>query len=104
MPLTNRRQSSSLDAESVVASEVSKPAVSPIPFLLREATLTDAITILRLARLLDSINLPTDKSDLVALIRRSQRSFRGKLKTASRRECISLFWKKPPREKLSGRR
>ena len=89
MPLTNGRQSSSLGAESVVAPEVSKPAVSPIPFLLREATLTDAITILRLARLLDSINLPTDKSDLVALIRRSQRSFRGKLKT--RQEGMYLF-------------
>jgi arginine N-succinyltransferase len=50
-----------------------------IPFLLREATPADAPQVLRLARLLDSINLPTEKKDLVALVQRSARSFRGKI-------------------------
>lgn len=80
MTLTTGRhaRSSSVVGTSTVA--VSKPAVSPVTFLLREATPTDAPAILRLARLLDSINLPTEKSDLTALIQRSHQSFRGKLK------------------------
>jgi arginine N-succinyltransferase len=61
----------------------------PVPFLVREATPADAAQILRLARLLDSINLPTDKLDLLACIRRSVVSFRGKLR--SRREGVYLF-------------
>lgn len=81
MPVTNGRHSSSANAVSIAAPGVTKPAVLPIPFLLREAAPADATTVLRLARLLDSINLPTEKSDLVALIQRSQQSFRGKLKT-----------------------
>jgi arginine N-succinyltransferase len=60
-----------------------------IPFLLREATLADASQILRLARLLASINLPTEKNDLVARIRRSALSFRGKIK--DRQNGVYLF-------------
>jgi arginine N-succinyltransferase len=48
-----------------------------IPFLLREARPADVQQILRLARFLDSINLPTEKKDLVALVQRSTQSFRG---------------------------
>lgn len=50
-----------------------------IPFLLREAVVTDAPRILRLARLLDSINLPTEEVELAALIERSAASFRGEV-------------------------
>jgi len=60
-----------------------------IPFLLREATPADASQILRLARLLASINLPTEKNDLVARIRRSALSFRGKIK--DRQNGVYLF-------------
>ena len=81
MPLTNGLRSPSLNAVAISTPEVSRPFVSPIPFLLREATPADAASILRLARLLDSINLPTEKNSLAALIQRSQQSFRGKLKT-----------------------
>jgi len=55
------------------------PSASLIPFFLREAARTDATQILRLARLLDSVNLPTEEDDLVALIQRSSLSFRGKI-------------------------
>jgi arginine N-succinyltransferase len=60
-----------------------------IPFLLREAILADVPQVLRLARLLDSINLPTEEEDLVALIHRSALSFRGKI--ADRQEGVYLF-------------
>ncbi len=60
-----------------------------IPFLLREATPADASQILRLARLLASINLPTEKNDLLARIRRSALSFRGKIK--DRQNGVYLF-------------
>jgi arginine N-succinyltransferase len=67
----------------------SKRSVALIPFLLREATPADTSQILRLARLLDSINLPTEKSDLAALIQRSAPSFRGKVK--GRQAGVYLF-------------
>jgi arginine N-succinyltransferase len=60
-----------------------------IPFLLREATTADVPQVLRLARLLDSINLPTEEDDLVALTRRSALSFRGK--TPDRHDGVYLF-------------
>ncbi|MBI3302378.1 MAG: arginine N-succinyltransferase [Deltaproteobacteria bacterium] len=69
--------------------ELSKRSASPVPFLLREATPADSSQILRLARLLDSINLPTEKHDLVALIQRAALSFRGKIK--DRRDGAYLF-------------
>ncbi|HXG19340.1 MAG TPA: arginine N-succinyltransferase [Methylomirabilota bacterium] len=54
------------------------PLASPvISFLLREAAPADSPRILRLARMLDSINLPTEEADLAALITRSTVSFRG---------------------------
>jgi len=81
MPLRKERRSLASGVGTVSTLEVSKPAVLLVPFLLREATPADAAPILRLARLLDSINLPTEKNDLTALIQRSQQSFRGKLKT-----------------------
>jgi len=60
-----------------------------ISFLLREAVPADASRILHLARLLDSINLPTNSTDLTALIRRSVRSFRGNSK--DRQGSVYLF-------------
>ncbi|HEV8715967.1 MAG TPA: arginine N-succinyltransferase [Candidatus Binatia bacterium] len=60
-----------------------------IPFLLREATAADVPQVLRLARVLDSINLPTEENDLVALIHRSTLSFRGKIQ--DRQDGMYLF-------------
>ena len=60
-----------------------------IPFLVREAGPTDAPHILRLSRLLDSINLPTEESDLAVLIGQSSASFRGKI--TNREEGVYLF-------------
>jgi len=67
----------------------SKRSASLIPFLLREAVPADAPHVLRLARLLDSINLPTEKNDVNALIQRSRQSFRGKIK--ARQDGVYLF-------------
>lgn len=61
----------------------------PIPFLLREATAADLPQVLRLARILDSINLPTEKNDLVALMHRSALSFRGQIQ--DRQDGMYLF-------------
>jgi arginine N-succinyltransferase len=61
----------------------------PVPFLLREAILADVNPILRLSRLLDSINLPTEESDLTALIQQSTASFRGEIK--DRKDGVYLF-------------
>src|SRR5438093_6740556 len=47
---------------------------------MREATAADLSQILRLARLLDSINLPTEEDDMAALIQRSVLSFRSEIK------------------------
>src|SRR5262245_19870780 len=48
----------------------------PMPrFVLREARTTDLEALLRLSRLLDSINLPTGREDLHRVIARSRRSF-----------------------------
>lgn len=63
--------------------------VSPPPFLLREAIATDAPRMLHLSRLLDSINLPTEEEDLLALITRSAASFRGKIQ--NREDGVYLF-------------
>lgn len=49
----------------------------------------DSTQILRLARVLDSINLPTEKDALATFIRRSVLSFRGKLK--DHQDRIYLF-------------
>jgi arginine N-succinyltransferase len=89
MPPMNAVPSPSSDVALVATSEVVKRSISPIPFLMREATAADAAQILRLARLLDSINLPTEKNDLGALIQRSTLSFRGKL--TERQEGMYLF-------------
>ena len=75
-------ESSSLESE-VGAS------VSTIPFRLREAIPTDVPQVLRLSRLLDSINLPTEESDLVSLIEQSSVSFRGK--AVSREQGVYIF-------------
>ena len=64
-------------------------AVAPtIPFLVREAN-PRMCRILRLSRLLDSINLPTEESDLAALIGQSSASFHGKI--TNREEGAYLF-------------
>ena len=89
MPLTNGLHATSANVISIVPSEESRRSIARIPFLVREARRTDAAHILRLARLLDSINLPTERRDIDALIRRSTQSFRGKLKQHA--EGVYLF-------------
>jgi len=56
---------------------------------MREATAADVSQILRLARLLDSINLPTEEDDMAALIQRSVLSFRSEIK--ERADGMYLF-------------
>jgi arginine N-succinyltransferase len=48
-------------------------------FVLREARAADLDDLLRLSRILDSINLPTDRDELRSTIARSRRSFAGSL-------------------------
>lgn len=56
-----------------------EPASSPA-FVLREARPGDRPRVLKLARWLDSINLPTGAADLAAMIARSRRSFAGRVR------------------------
>jgi arginine N-succinyltransferase len=69
---------SNSSAATVTTQRPLQPVAAPIPFLLREAVPTDAPQILRLSRLLDSINLPTEEVDLAVLIEQSVVSFRGR--------------------------
>jgi arginine N-succinyltransferase len=48
-------------------------------FVLREARPADLDELLRLSRILDSINLPTERDELRSVIARSRRSFSGSL-------------------------
>ncbi len=57
---------------------------APPAFLIREATHRDHQQLLRLARRLDSINLPTDTRELRELLSRSRSSFRGLSRDRSR--------------------
>ena len=53
-------------------------------FLLREARPDDKRPLLELARELDSVNLPTDGDELGETLKRSSRSFRGRVRDRSR--------------------
>lgn len=53
-------------------------------FLIREARIDDHLKILKLARELDSINLPTDAAELRDALARSALSFRNRIKDRSR--------------------
>ena len=53
-------------------------------FVLREARPSDRRRLLRLARELDSINLPTDSSEMAQMLVRSARSFRGLIPNRAR--------------------
>jgi arginine N-succinyltransferase len=77
------------DVRAVAVERPLPASALTIPFLVREAVPTDVPHILRLARLLDSINLPTEEPDLIALIQRSSASFRGRLQ--NREEGMYLF-------------
>jgi arginine N-succinyltransferase len=89
MSTTNELQRSSVHTPASATIETTNPIFVPVPFLLREAIPADAQHILRLARLLDSINLPTEEADLLALMERSFSSFRGEMQ--SREEGVYLF-------------
>ncbi len=58
-------------------------------FLIREARPADHRRLLRLARELDSINLPTDAAELAEALERSARSFRGRV--ANRARAVYIF-------------
>jgi arginine N-succinyltransferase len=53
-------------------------------FLLREARPRDKPRLLELARVLDSINLPTRAGEMDAALKRSHQSFRGRIRDRSR--------------------
>ncbi len=67
----------------------SKRFAAAIPFLIREAQPKDLAEVLRLSRMLDSINLPTTRKELARFLRQSRLSFRGKL--PHRQEGVYLF-------------
>ncbi|MGE0684349.1 MAG: arginine N-succinyltransferase [Candidatus Binatia bacterium] len=77
------------DVATITTQNSLQPIAPKIPFLVREAVPTDAPQILRLSRLLDSINLPTEGADLAALIEQSVVSFRGQ--AVSREAGAYLF-------------
>ena len=58
-------------------------------FLIREARVTDHRRLLRLARELNSINLPTDSAEMAETLARSARSFRGQI--ANRARAMYIF-------------
>lgn len=58
-------------------------------FLIREARLTDHRRLLRLARELDSINLPTDSAEMAETLARSGKSFRGRV--TNRARAVYIF-------------
>lgn len=58
-------------------------------FVIREARPGDHRRLLRLARELDSINLPTDSAELTEMLERSARAFRGR--TANRARAVYVF-------------
>src|SRR5271166_5174972 len=49
-------------------------------FLLREARPRDKRRLLELARMLDSVNMPTRAGEMEAALRRSESSFRGRIR------------------------
>jgi len=53
-------------------------------FIVRDARPTDLDDLLRLSRILDSINLPTEREELRSAIARSRRSFAGSLADSAR--------------------
>jgi arginine N-succinyltransferase len=58
-------------------------------FLIREARATDHRRMLRLARELDSVNLPTDSAEMAETLARSAKSFRGRI--ANRARAVYVF-------------
>ncbi|HVB80188.1 MAG TPA: arginine N-succinyltransferase [Candidatus Binataceae bacterium] len=63
-------------------------AVQPA-FIIREARTTDHRSLLRLARELDSVNLPTDSAEMAETLARSAKSFRGRV--ANRARAVYIF-------------
>lgn len=63
-------------------------------FLIREARLQDWRQILPLARILDSINLPTTPNAMREALRRSQASFRGRIRDRTR--ALYIFCAEEP--------
>ena len=89
MPLTSGPPSLSSNEAWISMPQSLRRSVAPIPFFIREARPKDLKPILRLSRLLDSINLPTEERELARLLRRSVLSFRGKV--AHPQDGIYLF-------------
>ncbi|MGH7915247.1 MAG: arginine N-succinyltransferase [Candidatus Binataceae bacterium] len=58
-------------------------------FLIREARTSDHRRLLRLARELDSVNLPTDSAEMAETLARSAKSFRGRV--ANRARAVYVF-------------
>ncbi|MGH7856270.1 MAG: arginine N-succinyltransferase [Candidatus Binatia bacterium] len=72
----------------------SRPVEGAPPLVLRDARPSDEEALLRLARILDSINLPTEVRELRAALRRSRRSFAGAIEDPS--EGIYIFIAEEP--------
>jgi arginine N-succinyltransferase len=59
---------------------------------IRAATSEHLESLCQLARYLDTVNLPNDASALEALLRISERSFRGEIHNPRRREYVFVLW------------
>jgi arginine N-succinyltransferase len=77
------------DPITIVSERDRQVSIPTAPFLLREAAPADALQILRLSRLLDSINLPTEEQDLTLLLAQSTASFRSNIRR--REDGVYLF-------------
>jgi arginine N-succinyltransferase len=97
MPLSNGPRVVPTNVVSLASQGEAKRQAFQIPFLVREARPTDAAPILRLARLLDSVNLPTERRDMDTLLHRSVRSFRGKLKQRDEGAYLFVIEEQAPR-------
>ena len=60
-------------------------------YLIRDATLDDLPGLLRLARILNTVNLPDDEGELRRTLETSQRSFQGKIRNPMEREYLFVM-------------
>jgi arginine N-succinyltransferase len=63
-----------------------------IRYEIRGATLEDSEQLLRLARFLDTVNLPNEAGHVERLLRQSEQSFSGQIKDPRHRKYVFILW------------
>ena len=71
-------------------------------FIIRNATSDDLRSVQRLARVLNTVNLPDDEKSLETLIELSERSFLERVKAPLEREYLFVMEDTKKREKIVG--